>query len=122
MTPTTLTLTLEQLQDPETGRFDARAMIDLMGVSLADLARVIDANYEAFRKHPEAEPYQPALARVALILDAVMPALKDQRRIRLWLRTANAEFGGARALDLLLAGKLKALENWVYVKRTGQGV
>ena len=121
MSPTTLTLKLE-LQDRETGRFDARAMLDLMGVSLADLARIIGADYEAFRKHPEAEPYQPTLARVASMLDAVMPALKDQRRIRLWLRTANPEFDGARALDLLLAGKLKALESWLYAKRTGQGV
>ncbi|MCZ7587190.1 MAG: response regulator [Deltaproteobacteria bacterium] len=59
-----LSIGLSELHNAESGRIDASNVSVYLGVSLADLARAVGANYKTIHKTPDAEAIQDGLAPI----------------------------------------------------------
>ena len=99
----------------DSGRWDARKIADAMGVALTELAAAIDVGYKTVFRTPDSESLQLKLAPFANVLAMAYQTYQgDEERVRMWLRSQQAQLGGKSALQgLLMPGKAAAVESFV---------
>jgi hypothetical protein len=106
----------------QSGRYDARGLAELLGVSVADVARIIKEHPDSVRRRPDARRYQSGFRDLARLLVWLRRALKSDSSIRMWLNAASEELGGKSPLELMLSGRLGVVTDQVYAAMSGQGV
>jgi hypothetical protein len=99
----------------DSGRWDARKIAEAMGVALTELAAAIDVGYKTVFRTPDSESLQLKLAPFANVLAMAYQTYQgDEERVRMWLRSQQAQLGGKSALQgLLMPGKAAAVESFV---------
>lgn len=101
-----------ELRDNASGRFDARRIAERLGVSVSRLAGAVGVSQQALSARPDSPGAQAGLlpiARVIAALDELLPA----ERVRMWLHSPHARFGGATPLAKILEGEAEPLARMV---------
>jgi hypothetical protein len=96
---------LLEAHDPASGRYDAVRVGETLGLSGAEMARVLSWTPRGLRKTPTSPRLQEALTRLVAtvpplreLLDGSMPYM------RIWLRAPHPALGGRTPLSYLLEG------------------
>lgn len=94
----------------DTGRLNASRVADVLGVSESQLAKALGRSRQAVNKTPNAPAIQEKLGHLERLawLRGIFGKDADYHA---WLRTRQDELGRKSPMDLLLAGKLRALED-----------
>ena len=106
----------------ESGRYDAKAIAQLLGLSVSDVAKIIRERPDSVRRRPDARSYQTGLGDLARLIGWLGRVFKDNATMRMWLNASNDELGGRSPLSVMLAGKLAVVLDLVYSALTAQGV
>jgi hypothetical protein len=120
--PPAVSLLLPHAHNADTGRYDARALARILGVSVADVARIIHQNVDSVRRRPDARGYQQGLRDLARLIVWLMRALKREATLRMWLNAGSEDLGGRSPLDIMMSGRLDLVMDFVYASMTAQGV
>lgn len=107
--PGGLQVILPELHDKASGRIDAQKVADYMGVPLKRLAEGLQLNYKAVHRNPAAEGFQSSLQPVKRCLEILYEFFNKPETVRIWLNTPHPDLDGHTALDLMLAGNVKAV-------------
>lgn len=107
--PRSLTVALPQLHDADSGRIDAQKVAEYVGIPLKQLADAISASYPAVHKTPAAESLQEALRPIKRSLEILDQVIGNEATIRAWLRSSHPDLGKRTPLDVILAGRPRAL-------------
>src|SRR5918912_2253334 len=112
---------LLEAHDPASGRYDAVRVGETLGLSVADIARMLRWTPRGVRKNPTSprlqEPLTRLVAAVTLLrelLDGSMP------HVRIWLRAPHPALGGRTPLSYVLEGQLEPVEDLVQAIAAGQ--
>ena len=119
--PPIFSLLLPIAHNAQSGRYDARGIAELLDVSVADVARIIQEHPDSVRRRPDARRYQGGFRDLARLLVWLRRALKNDSSIRMWLNASSEELGGKSPLDLMLIGRLNVVMDHVYAAISGQG-
>lgn len=105
----------EDLRDPESGRWDAKRIANVMAVPLKDLTKALSVNYSTVARTPDSQALQEKLAPFANVVAMTRQVYdQDDKRLRKWLRQPQAVLGDTAPLAALMQpGKASALEQWV---------
>lgn len=101
---------LPQLHDGKTGRIDAQAVADFMGVPLKRLAEGLALDYKAVHRNPSAAGFQTALQPVKRALEILHKFFVQPEIIRAWLNTPHPDLDGTTALETILENKAEAVQ------------
>jgi len=103
-----LSISAEELRDPDSGRIDASLVAERLGVSVSRLAPVTGVSQQALSARPDSLRAQVPLLQIARVL-AALDAILPRGQHAMWLRTPRARFGGEAPLAMLLDGRAEAL-------------
>lgn len=98
-----------EIHNPSTGRIDAKKVAALLGVPLAETARILGRNLSTVHKTPGAQALQPRLAKLEQILAALHRLAGSNENLRIWLKAPNPELDGRTPIDLLNDGKMEVV-------------
>lgn len=91
------------------GRYNARRVAELMGVSLRELAALLGRDVSALSRAPESVSLQEPLRPLVTVLDLVGRTGASGDAVRAWLRSPIPGLGYAVPLELLRSGRHEAL-------------
>lgn len=105
----------EDLRDPDSGRWDAKRIAEVLGISLRDLTDAISVNYSTVARTPDSDGLQERLAPFANVTAMVRQVhAQDDGRVRKWLRQPQPALQNDAPLTVLLRpGAAAAVEQWV---------
>lgn len=107
---TTFSVTLPELNDPATGRLDARRIAEYLGVPLSHLAAALGQRYQSLHKTPAAPSVQAGLRPIKASLDILAQVIDDPATIRAWLNSPHPDLGMRVPLQVMLEGHAGAVE------------
>jgi hypothetical protein len=108
-TDSPLTVTLEGLHDPRSGRIDASLVADFLGVPLSQVAVALNASYPAVHKTPDASSLQRRLALWKRAIELVSHVMRDRREALVWWNSPHPDLGLETPLQVGLAGHVDAV-------------
>jgi len=111
---------LLDLNDPTTGRLDARRMANYLSVPLSSLAEATGKTDAAVHKTPAATSLQKALAPIARSLAILSRLFRSRERVLAWLNSPHPDLGSRTPLSLILTGKATALTEMLEAVLAGQ--
>lgn len=111
---------LLDLNDPTTGRLDAKRIANYLSISLSSLASAIGKSDATVHKTPAAASLQEALAPIARSLAILSRLLRSQDRVLGWLNSPHPDLGGHTPLNLTLNGKATAVAEMLEAALAGQ--
>jgi hypothetical protein len=119
--PTLLDDTINAMDGPEFGRFDALRIAQELALEITDVARILQRSPSGIRSDRDSRALQIELARLARLVRDLSLLLDDSpARMRFWLRTPHPELGDRAPFDLLLQGQVEAIERLVPMLRPAQ--
>ena len=110
---------LTETRSPDTGKLDARRTAHTFGLSLRELAQVVQRDASGLSKHPTSDRLQPslqALDDLALQLRDTFGALDTAR---MWLRAPNPVLADQPPITYLLRGDTVAIMKLLLMAETG---
>jgi hypothetical protein len=109
--PNTLTLRhiAPDLHAPDSGRLDAARVARLLGVPLAELARLMGKRPGTVAKTPDAPALQPALRVFEMIAAPMLHMTGTSERLRAWLNAPNSSLAGESPMQLVREGHGQAV-------------
>jgi uncharacterized protein (DUF2384 family) len=110
----------QALHSGAAARLNARRLATRLGVSLERLAPAVGYTPQGLLRNPTSERLQPALARIAHVLDRLRALLDDERSVAVWLRAPHPDLGGATPLSLILAGQAETVGVLLHLAESGQ--
>ncbi len=111
---------VEEFHDRATGRLDANAVAQALGVSVSRLAKGLGLTASALSKRPHAKAAQDALREIEFAVAALRRLLGSDSRVRAWLNAPHPDLGGDAPLALLTKGSSKDLADYVRGALAGQ--
>lgn len=111
---------LLDLNDPTTGRLDAKRIANYLSISLSSLAEAIGKTDAAVHKSPAATSHQEALAPIARSLAILSRFLRSRDRVLAWLNSPHPDLGGRTPLNLILNRKATAVAEMLEAALAGQ--
>jgi len=113
-------LQLRKLRDPATGRLDADAVAQTLGISVSRLAKGLGLTGSALSKRPYTSAVQDALGEIEFAVAALRRLLGSDALVRAWLNALHPDLGGDAPLALLAKGSAKDLADYVRGALAGQ--
>jgi len=118
-----LELPLPELRSERSGRIDAQAVADYLGVPLKRLAEVVGLKYAGLHKTPDSARAQAALRPVVRVLELANRAFGRTDRagemVRRWLNRPLHELEDESPLAVILAGEADSVESLLENALTG---
>lgn len=111
---------IAEFHDPRSGRLDAQRIADVLELPLAALAKGLGVTRAALARRPTAAAAQPGLRQLESGWAGLRRVLGDDHAIRAWLHAARPELEGHAPIDLLRAGSVRALADYVESALAGQ--
>jgi uncharacterized protein (DUF2384 family) len=108
-TDTPLTVALEELHNPNTGRIDASRVAEFLAVPLTQVASALEASYPAVHKTPDASSLQRRLAPWKRVIELVSHVTRDRREALAWLNNPHPDLGEDTPLQVMLNGRVDAV-------------
>jgi|SRR5580658_2585257 CheY-like chemotaxis protein len=105
----TIEIPQKELHDPESGRIDAQAVANFLGVPLSKLARTLGVNYPALHKTPAAPGLQEKLRPIKQSIDLVSRITVSKSDARAWLNIPHPDLGGSTPMETILDGEADAV-------------
>ncbi|HEY3266188.1 MAG TPA: MbcA/ParS/Xre antitoxin family protein [Armatimonadota bacterium] len=102
-----------ELHAPQSGRLDAARVARLLGVPLAELARLLGKRPGTVAKTPDAPALQPGLRVYERIAAPLLHLAGAPERLRAWLNAPNPSLGGETPMKLILEGHGEAVAGLV---------
>jgi hypothetical protein len=109
--PPSLTVTLRELHDPESGRLDAGRIAEYLSIPLKSLSELLGRGYSTVQKTPAAPSLQPTLRSVKRILEILEQVLVHRAAVLAWLNSPHPDLGRRTPLDVILQGYPDAVED-----------
>jgi len=109
--PQPVTVSLQELHDPETGRLDASQFADYLKVPLKQMAQALGKSYPAVHKTPSAPDLQPSLRSIKRILEILEQVFPTRAAVLAWLNNPHADLGRRTPLEVILEGYPVAVED-----------
>lgn len=113
---------LPELHDGKTGRIDAQAVAEFMGVPLKRLAEGLGLDYKAVHRNPSAAGFQTALQPVKRSLELLEFFFKEKATIRVWLNTPHPLFENQTSMAIIMEGKAFAVARILGCAWSGGGL
>ena len=88
----------------DSGNLSAERLANALGITLTQLARVVNKDSSNLRKRPDADVYQAELSEVEEVLALVREQVGTLERARMWLKKPNAGLGGMSPLVVMEDG------------------
>lgn len=112
-----------QLHEPEGQNLDAKRVAEYLGITIEEMAQILDTNRSTLTRHPATAKLQDKLGVLAGIIASVQGELEgNQELTRMWFRTGNRRLAGQTPLQILKEGKLEVLARAVYRMETADGL
>ena len=109
--PRPVTVSLQELHDPETGRLDASQFADYLKVPLKQMAQALGKSYPAVHKTPSAPDLQPSLRSIKRILEILEQVFPTRAAVLAWLNNPHVDLGRRTPLEVILEGYPVAVED-----------
>jgi hypothetical protein len=107
---TVYSVTLAELNDPTTGRLDARRVAEYLHIPLSHLAAALGKKYHTVHKTPAALSLQPGLLPIKRSLDILARVFRDDAMVRIWLNSPHPDLGLRTPMQVILEGHAAAVE------------
>jgi uncharacterized protein (DUF2384 family) len=101
--------TLPELHHATSARVDARRVASFFGLSLAELARLLDRSPQAVHKTPDAPALQERLSVLVRIATALTTLFGTPQNARVWLNAPNPDLDKARPIELVKKRKAEVV-------------
>lgn len=111
---------LPELHDTESGRIDAKKVSVFLGLSLAEVARLVGKTRAALHKTPDAPSVQKKLGRLSSVASALLRLLGSAEAARIWLNSPNPELEGAIPTQLIQGGEVQVVDELLRDALIGQ--
>jgi hypothetical protein len=111
---------VEELHDPRTGRLNAQAAANALGISVTALAKGVGLTPSALSKRPNAKAAQGALRAIEFSVAALRRVLGSDNRMRAWLNAPHPDLGEEPPIHLLTRGSVSEFANYVRSALAGQ--
>jgi hypothetical protein len=105
--------TVPGLHAVDSGRLDAGRVANLLGVSLAEFARMLGKRAGTIAKTPDAASLQPALRVFERIAAPLLRLAGTPERLRAWLNAPNPALGGEPPMQLIMEDRAEAVAELV---------
>jgi hypothetical protein len=115
----------KRLRDNASGRLDARKIVELFGISSAELAtKVCGLKRQAIQQNPTSAGIQEKLQSLEEVAQLLHWCGGDDAKLRAWLRRPNRDFPAMNGkppspMDLILEGHAAIVANKVHNLLTG---
>lgn len=109
--PQPVTVSLQELHDPETGRLDASQIAEYLKVPLKQMAPALGKSYGAVHKTPSALDLQPTLQSVKRILEILEQVFPSRAGALAWLNNPHPDLGRRTPLEVILEGYPDAVKD-----------
>ncbi len=123
LTPAFQSLTahlLPDLNDPATGRLDAKRIANHLAIPLSSLAEAIGRSDSAVHKSPAAPSLQELLVPIARSLVILSRLLRQREHVLAWLNSPHPDLGSRTPLSLILSGKASTVAQMLEAALAGQ--
>jgi uncharacterized protein (DUF2384 family) len=113
--------TLLSVHDPETGRYDAKRLAEVLVITQKEMAKIVGYSPRGLSKNPTSPRLQSDLERLVRLVTRLRELLDgDMGLVRIWLKTPHPALGGNKPLAYLEDGRLDLVEGLVQAIETGQ--
>jgi hypothetical protein len=116
---TVLELPVPELRNDRSGRIDAQAVADYLGISLKRLADSVNVKYASLHKTPDSARAQDVLRPVVRVLELANRAFGNAEMVRRWLNRPLDELEDESPLAVILTGEADAVETLLRNALTG---
>jgi hypothetical protein len=99
-----ITVSLEELHDPESGRLDASQFAEYLKVPLKQMAHALGKSYPAVHKTPDAADLQPGLQSIKRTLEILEQVFPTRSAVLAWLNNPHTDLGRRTPLGVILEG------------------
>lgn len=110
------------LHDPDSGRIDAKRVSEFLGLSVAELGRLIGRSRAALHKTSAAPAIQAKLEPLAGISASLLRLVGSPEAARIWLNSPNPELGGATPMGIVRDGGARTVDELLRDALLGQPV
>lgn len=110
---------LSETRSPQNGKLDAERVACAFGLTMKELAQIVQRDQSGLKKHPTSDSLQAsllALDELGLHLREVFGSLEVGR---MWLRAPNPVLDGQAPLRYLLNGQPVAVQRLLRLAETG---
>lgn len=91
------------------GRYDARKVAEYMGLSLRDVARLLQRDVSVLSRNGDTERLQAGLRPIVIVLDLISSTDAPPHAIRTWLRSPIPGLGYRVPLEMIREGQTEEL-------------
>lgn len=113
--------TLLSVHDPETGRYDAKRLADVLAITQKEMASIVGYSARGLGKNPASPKLQDDLARLVQLINKLRELLDgDMSLVRIWLKAPHPSLANAQPITYLEEGHLELIEGLVHAIEVGQ--
>lgn len=113
--------TVKEAHDPRTGLVDAKRFAAVTGITIAEMAKILERTPRGLQKNPTAPTLQEKLSRMITLYVALLDTFdRSDEYVRIWLRAPHPDLGNRTPISCLEAGHLDVVESLVRAMESGQ--
>jgi hypothetical protein len=100
---------LPELHNATSGRLDAERVCQFFGMTLTDLATILDKNIQTVHKTPDAASLQDTLSKFERMAVALKELTGSAENLRNWLNASNPDLEGKSPVSLIKNGRVEMI-------------
>jgi hypothetical protein len=113
--------TLKEAHDPRTGLVDAKRFAAVTGITIPEMAKILERTPRGLQKNPTAPTLQEKLTRMITLYVALLDTFdRSDEYVRIWLRAPHPDLGNRTPISCLEEGHLDVVEPLVRAMESGQ--
>jgi hypothetical protein len=113
--------TVKEAHDPKTGFVDAVRFANVMGITLPEMAKIVNRTPRGLQKNPASVKLQEKLTRLMPIYIGLLDRFdRSDEYVRIWLRAPHPDLGNRTPLSCLEQGHVEVVESLVRAMESGQ--